>query len=106
MTDIIKLRSSDGKVFELSESAAKISELLSDSPREDDDEVTEIDVVRVEGATLEKVVEFMKHYDQETMKEIPTPLGGTSFNDVSLDKNSLARVVLGWRPGVDGLVHG
>ena len=92
MTDIIKLRSSDGKVFELSESAAKISELLSDSPREDDEEITEIDVVRVEGATLEKVVEFMKHFDQETMKEIPTPLGGTSFNQVSEKKGEKVKL--------------
>mmetsp|Transcript_39082 Transcript_39082/g.94503 ORF Transcript_39082/g.94503 Transcript_39082/m.94503 type:complete len:143 (-) Transcript_39082:410-838(-) len=86
MTDegngIIRLRSSDGKVFELTESAAEISELLKDSPREEDDEVTEIDIVRVASQCLEKVVEFMKHYDEEKMKEIPTPLGGSTFNEV------------------------
>ncbi|CAJ1934128.1 unnamed protein product [Cylindrotheca closterium] len=79
---IIRLRSSDGKVFELTESAAEISELLKDSPREEDDEVTEIDIVRVASPCLEKVVEFMKHYDEEKMKEIPTPLGGSTFNEV------------------------
>lgn len=86
MTDegngIIRLRSSDGKVFELTESSAEISELLKDSPREEDDEVTEIDIVRVASPCLEKVVEFMKHYDEEKMKEIPTPLGGSTFNEV------------------------
>ena len=32
---------------------------------------------------LEKVVEFLKHYKEEKMKDIPTPLGGSSFNEVS-----------------------
>lgn len=93
MTDeangIIRLRSSDGKVFELTESAAEISELLKDSPREEDDEVTEIDIVRVASPCLEKVVEFMKHYDEEKMKEIPTPLGGSTFNEVGSNSLSL-----------------
>ncbi|CAJ1935995.1 unnamed protein product [Cylindrotheca closterium] len=79
---IIRLRSCDDKVFELTESAAEISELLKDSPREEDDQVTEIDIVRVASPCLEKVVEFMKHYDKEKMKEIPTPLGASTFNEV------------------------
>jgi hypothetical protein len=79
--EIIHLKSSDDKVFEVTEHAAKISELVEDSPREEDD-VTEIHIARVRSPCLEKVVEFMKHYDQEKMKEIPTPLGGATFNEV------------------------
>merc|ERR1712150_49771 len=79
--EIIKLRSSDDKVFEVIERAAKISELVEDSPREED-EITEIEIARVKSPCLAKVVEFMKHYDEEKMKEIPTPLGGATFNEV------------------------
>lgn len=81
--NIIRLRSKDDKVFELTERAASISELISDSPREDDDEVTEIEIARVKSECLEKVVEYMKHYGEEKMNEIPTPLGGSTFNEVS-----------------------
>jgi Skp1 family, tetramerisation domain len=73
--------------FEISYGAAKLSELIKDSVGEeiedDDAAVQEIDVPRVKGDCLEKVVAFMKHYKEEPMKEIPTPLGGSSFNEVS-----------------------
>jgi S-phase kinase-associated protein 1 len=80
---IIRLKSKDEKVFEIPERAANISELVLDSPREEDDEITEIEIARVNSDCLEKVVEFMKHYDEEKMKDIPTPLGGSTFNEVS-----------------------
>jgi hypothetical protein len=72
--------------FEITYGAAKLSELIRDSVGDDfeDDEVMpEIDVPRVKGDCLEKVVDFMKHYKEDPMKEIPTPLGGSSFNEVS-----------------------
>jgi Skp1 family, tetramerisation domain len=71
--------------FDISYGAAKLSELIKDSVGEDfeeDDVVPEIDVPRVKGDCLAKVVDFMKHYKEEPMKEIPTPLGGSSFNEV------------------------
>lgn len=79
--EVIHLKSSDDKVFEITERAAKISEFVTDVPREEDS-VTEIHITRVGSPCLEKVVEFMKHYDEEEMKEIPTPLGGATFNEV------------------------
>ena len=45
-----------------------------------DDDV--IEILRVSSECLQKVVEFLKHYHEEKMKEIPTPLGGSSFNEV------------------------
>lgn len=81
-TGTLKLKSNDGKEFEVSESACKISEFLIDTPRNEDKEVTEIEIPRVSGETLEKVVEYMKHYAEEKMKEVPTPLGGNSFDEV------------------------
>jgi hypothetical protein len=66
--------------------AAKLSELIRDSVGDHDDDepmsTTEIDVPRVKGDCLEKVVDFLKHYEEEPMKEIPTPLGGSTFNEV------------------------
>jgi hypothetical protein len=37
---------------------------VKDSPKEEDDEVTEISIMRVNSDCLEKVVEYMKHYDE------------------------------------------
>ena len=78
---IIKLKSKDEQVFELTADAASISDLVRDSltDAEDDDP---IEILRVSSDCLEKVVEFLKHYKEENMKEIPTPLGGSSFNEV------------------------
>lgn len=92
---VIKLKSmpdenGDVQVFEISKGAAQISELVRDAAPEDDDDDDdgdgpsfEIDIARVKGPCLEKVVDFMKHHHIEKMKEIPTPLGGSSFNDAS-----------------------
>jgi S-phase kinase-associated protein 1 len=89
---IVKLKSmpdenGDVRVFEVMYGAARISELVRDSVGGiDDDEESEmpleVDVLRVKGDCLEKVVDFMKHFNEEKMKEIPTPLGGSSFNEV------------------------
>ena len=70
--------------FEIKLGAAKLSELIKDSvgEEEDQEDSIEIDVLRVKGDCLEKVVDFLKHYHEEPMKEIPTPLGGSSFNEV------------------------
>lgn len=100
---IIRLVSKDGDVFELSERAANLSELIQDSPREEDEEVTKLDIARVNSACLKKVVEFLKHYDEEKMTDIPTPLGGSSFNEVcptfcALCPKQLFHVLFGNQP--------
>ena len=81
------------QVFEISKAAAQISDFIRDAAgedAEDDDDADaddakpiEIGVERVKGPCLAKVVDFMKHHHEEAMKEIPTPLGGSSFNEVS-----------------------
>jgi len=94
-TTMIKLRSmpdenGNSKVFEISMAAAQISDLIKDASGdgeydEDDDGDSpplEVEVTRVKGPCLALVVDFMKHHHEERMKEIPTPLGGSSFNEV------------------------
>jgi hypothetical protein len=85
---IVKLKSmpdenGDSLIFEVSMAAASISEMIRDAVQDDDDaEFHEVDVPRVKGDCLGKVVDFMKHYHEEKMKEIPTPLGGSTFEEV------------------------
>ncbi len=96
-TRIIKLRSmpdenGETQVFEIPYAAAMISDLVKDAigDHEDEDDgdeeeenaVREVGVLRVKGPCLAKAVDFMKHHHIEKMKEIPTPLGGSSFNEV------------------------
>ena len=99
------------QTFEISYAAAKISDLLRDAtPDEDDDDDDDdddaneplvIDIQRVKGPCLEKVVDFMKHHHAEKMNEIPTPLGGSSFKEVrSATQRSIAPRF------VDGTWHG
>ena len=77
----IRFKGKDERTFEVSAKAASIAELVQDVPKEDGD-VTEIEITRVTSACLEKVVQFMEHYNEEPMTDIPTPLGASTFNEV------------------------
>ena len=87
----------ESQVFEISLAAAGLSVLVvdaagdvEDDDDDDDDENArnkpplEINISRVKGPCLAKVVDFMNHHHTDKMKAIPTPLGGSSFNEVSL----------------------
>lgn len=83
----IKLKGSDSeREFEIAARAASVSEVVRNSLGEDDENelagTETIDLSRVSTACLEKIVEFMVHHDEEEMNEIPTPLGGNSFNEI------------------------
>lgn len=78
----IRLMSKDDTVFEITAKEGKIAQLILDATDENDDEEAEIVIARVGPECLGKVVDFMKHYAVEKMKEIPTPLGGSTFNEV------------------------
>ncbi|OEU10550.1 E3 ubiquitin ligase SCF complex, Skp subunit [Fragilariopsis cylindrus CCMP1102] len=87
----------ESQVFEISLAAAGLSVLVVDAAGdvEDDDDdddddddnarnkpPLEINISRVKGPCLAKVVDFMNHHHTDKMKAIPTPLGGSSFNEV------------------------
>ena len=87
----VKLVSRDDVEFVLPVEAAKESRFVANSlnlddgegPEEGGDEELKVDVIRVSGGCLEKVVNFLKHYKEEPMTEITMPLPGPSFEDVS-----------------------
>jgi hypothetical protein len=72
---MIRLKSSDDQVIEISPKAAIYSEMIKNAltlDEDDDDfetrEYKDLDVTRLDGATLEKVVEFLNHYKDERSK--------------------------------------
>jgi S-phase kinase-associated protein 1 len=86
--EMLVLRSSDGIEYTLPMEAAKLAELVRDSLPDEADEgppgdMKKVDVMRVSSECLANVVAFLKHHDKEPMKEIPTPLGGNAFDEVS-----------------------
>ena len=69
----IKVRSSDGKVIELSTKAASRSKLLS-GIIEDYPEDSEFPLNKINGVTLEKVKEYLVHYQDIEPRQIEKPL--------------------------------
>ena len=51
---------------------------------DDDDDVSpeDVEIVKVDSPCLEKVVEFLKHYHEEPLNEIKTPLEENTFDGV------------------------
>ena len=69
----IKVKSSDGKVIELSTKAASKSKLLS-GVIQDYPEDSEFPLNKINGETLEKVKEYLVHYQDSEPKQIEKPL--------------------------------
>lgn len=79
----VRLRAQDSdRIFEVNFQAAKLSDFVLDTTNTMPDGSAAIELQRVDEATLEKVVEFLIHHMDEPMNEIPTPLGGNSFNEI------------------------
>ena len=69
----IKVKSSDGKVIELSTKAASKSKLLS-GVIQDYPEDSEFPLNKINGETLEKVKEYLVHYQDSEPSQIEKPL--------------------------------
>ena len=80
--NVRKLKSSDGKVFEVNEKILNTSkffkDLIIDYPQPDQ----EITINQVDGKVLEKIIEFLKHYENEKPKEIPKPLPNNDLKSI------------------------
>ena len=80
LDSIIKLKSSDGKEIEISKKAANKSGLLK-GIIEDFPDNTEIPVNQVNSSILEKVKEYLVHYQDEEPPQIEVPLKSMDFKE-------------------------
>jgi S-phase kinase-associated protein 1 len=64
--------------------AARLSQTVKDACGDDDDNGSpeDVDIIKVDSSCLQKVVEFLKHYDEEPLTEIKTPLEENTFDGV------------------------
>jgi len=65
--------------------AASLSQVVKDAQACEEDENAspeDVELIKVESACLEKVVDFLKHHEIEPMNEITTPLSGNTFDGV------------------------
>jgi S-phase kinase-associated protein 1 len=98
--------SKEGDVYEVPISVAKMSQLVAetlDGDEEDEsDEVKDIPLPNVSANVLSKVIEFCKHYQEEAMTSIQTPLKSSKLEDlvqqwyadfVKIEKNMLFDLV-------------
>ena len=69
----VKLKSSDGKIFEVPIDILQKSTLFKDMNQSDEDEENEIELKEVDGKNLERIIEYLKHYKDIEPKEIPKP---------------------------------
>ena len=69
----VKLKSSDGKIFEVPIDILQKSKLFTDINQNDEDEENEIELKEVDGKNLERIIEYLKHYKDIEPKEIPKP---------------------------------
>ena len=74
-SSLIKLKSQDGKIFEVNEKCLHMSKFLKDLiDNELLDPTQEIEVKVDDGKTLSKIIDYLKHYETEKPREIPRPL--------------------------------
>lgn len=96
---MVTLVSRDDERFELPLAAAMHAKLVRNSfggDEDDDDDVEqggelagsnvkqEVQLMRVGGEALKRVVDFLNHYHEEPMNEITVPITGNSFDEVSI----------------------
>ena len=67
-----KVRSSDGTVFEVNEKILDHSKVLQGAMNDYPDQ--EIPTNQVDAKNLQKIIDYLKHYDIEKPKVIPKPL--------------------------------
>ena len=80
-----KLKSQDGKIFEVEEKYLSMSKFFKDLLNDFPDPNQEIGINQVDGKTLEKIIEYLKHYETEKPKEIPRPLPNNDLKPVLND---------------------
>ncbi len=80
-----KLKSKDGVQFEVEEKYLQNSKFLMGLMEDFKDSDEELNINDVTGATLTKVIEYLKHYETEKPKEIPKPLPNSDLKPILLE---------------------
>ena len=80
-----KIRSSDGKIFEIEENCLEMSKVLKNLANDFPEAEAELPTNEVDGKNLAKIIEFLKHYETGKPKEIPKPLPNADLKNI-LDK--------------------
>ena len=76
-----KLRSQNGGVFEVEESVLKTSKFLKDLICDYPDPDQEIIINQVNSENLQKIIDYLKHYENLKPKEIPKPLPNDNLKE-------------------------
>ena len=71
---IRKIKSNDGKLFEIDEKCLELSKVLKGMANDFADVSEELPVNEVDSKNLEKILNYLKHHKDEKPKEIPKPL--------------------------------
>mmetsp|Transcript_4019 Transcript_4019/g.5947 ORF Transcript_4019/g.5947 Transcript_4019/m.5947 type:complete len:169 (+) Transcript_4019:84-590(+) len=81
-TGTVKFISSDGLSYEVPFNAARMAKsIIQEDTLGDLGEDTSFQIVKVSSAILEKVINYCKHYQEEKMQDIVTPLKGEHIGD-------------------------
>ena len=73
-TFIVKIRSKNGKVYEINEQCLEMSEFLKNLASGLTNQEEELYIKEIDDKCLEKIIEYLKHHQYEKPKEIPKPL--------------------------------
>ena len=76
--NIRKLKSDNGKIFEIEEDCLLKYDFLKGLLEDFSDPKQELPIKEVNDRTLERVVTFLKHYRKEEVKKIPCPCPSTT----------------------------
>mmetsp|Transcript_28725 Transcript_28725/g.43088 ORF Transcript_28725/g.43088 Transcript_28725/m.43088 type:complete len:173 (-) Transcript_28725:74-592(-) len=83
---IVKVRSSDGEVFEMNANAAKLSKVIAaavfDDDADDDADNEIVDIPKVKSECLRKVIEFCEHYVKDPLNQITHTMEADSFDEI------------------------
>ena len=77
---VVKIRTEDGKLVELSKKASESSEILK-GMIEDYPDDPELQVKSVKGDALIKIKEYLEHYEDSEPKEVTKPLKSNDFKE-------------------------
>ena len=72
--NIRKLKSEDNQIFEIETDSLKLSNFLSNLILDFPDDEDEIPINEVDGKNLKLIIDYLNHYKNEKIVEIPKPL--------------------------------